>query len=98
MQTTYVVLFVVYCIAVFLIGLWAKTKNETLEQFLVANRDVGIFSTGMAYYSTAQSSSAFLGMVGWAYAFGWASSNYVSVPIAIGAILTWGLLSRRVWK
>jgi len=67
-----------------------------MEEFFVSKRDLGVFATGMAYYSTAQSSGAFLGMVGWAYSFGWASNNYVSVPIAIGAILTWGLLSRKI--
>ena len=52
----------------------------------------------MAYYSTAQSSSAFLGSCGWAYAEGWASNSYTSIPIALGALLTWGLLANRVHK
>lgn len=88
----------VYCVVVFLIGIWAKQKVGNMEQYLVADRDLGIFATGLAYYSTAQSSGAFLGTVGWAYTYGWASSNYVSIPIALGAILTWGLLSKRVHK
>ena len=98
MQTTYIVVFIAYCIIVFLIGIWAKQKTSSMEQYLVSNRDLGVFATGLAYYSTAQSSGAFLGTVGWAYAFGWASSNYVSIPIALGAILTWGLLAKRVHK
>ena len=98
MQATYIVVFLVYCVVVFLIGIWAKQKVGNMEQYLVADRDLGIFATGLAYYSTAQSSGAFLGTVGWAYTYGWASSNYVSIPIALGAILTWGLLSKRVHK
>lgn len=95
---TYIIIFIVYCIIVFGIGLWAQKKTDSMEQFFVSDRDLGVLATGMAYYSTAQSSGAFLGMVGWAYAYGWASNNYVSIPIALGAVLTWGLLARRVRK
>lgn len=98
MQTTYIVVFVAYCLIVFVIGLYAKQKVDTIGQYLVSDRDLGVFATGMAYYSTTQSSGAFLGTVGWAYAFGWASSNYVSVPIIIGGILTWALLAKPVRK
>lgn len=96
MQATYIIIFLLYCAISFGIGLWAKKGNNSLEQYFVSNRDLGIFATGLAYYSTAQSSSAFLGSVSWAYTDGWASNNYTSVPIAIGAILCWVLLSKRV--
>lgn len=93
--STYVVIFCLYCIVTFCIGIWAKKGTDTMEDYFVAKRDLGILPTAMAFYSTSQSSSAFLGMVGWAYTFGWASNNYISVSIAIGALFTWGLLS---WK
>ncbi|NLC10933.1 MAG: hypothetical protein GX767_01595, partial [Firmicutes bacterium] len=89
-------IFILYCIIVFTIGLWAKKSTNTMAEFFVSKRDFGVLATGVTYYATAQSSSAFLGMVGWAYAFGWASSNYVSVPIAVGGFLTWALLSWRI--
>ena len=64
MQTTYVVIFVLYCLVSLAIGLWANRKTASMESFLVADRNLGVLPTSMAYYSTAQSSSAFLGSVG----------------------------------
>lgn len=96
MQTTYVVIFVLYCGVSLAIGLWANRKTSSMEQYLVADRDLGVLPTSMAYYSTAQSSSAFLGSVGWAYAEGWVSNSYTSIPIAFGALLAWCLLAKRV--
>lgn len=96
MQTTYVVIFVLYCLVSLAIGLWANRKTASMESFLVADRNLGVLPTSMAYYSTAQSSSAFLGSVGWAYAEGWVSNSYTSIPIAFGALLAWMLLAKRV--
>lgn len=96
MQTTYVVIFVLYCLVSLAIGLWANHKTASMESFLVADRNLGVLPTSMAYYSTAQSSSAFLGSVGWAYAEGWVSNSYTSIPIAFGALLAWMLLAKRV--
>lgn len=94
----YLFVFIVYCVGMLFIGLWAKGQTSTLEDYFVAKRDLGALVTATAYYSTAQSSGAFLGMVGWAYTFGWASNNYVSVPIIIGAIVAWVLLARKMRK
>lgn len=96
MQMTYVTIFVLYCAVSLGIGLWANRRTSSMEQYLVADRDLGVLPTSMAYYSTAQSSSAFLGSVGWAYAEGWVSNSYTSIPIAFGALLAWFLLAKRV--
>ena len=94
----YVVVFVIYSISTLCIGLWANKKSKSVDSYFVADRNLGIVPTSMAYYSTAQSSSAFLGSCGWAYAEGWASNSYTSIPIAFGALLTWMLLANRVRK
>lgn len=94
----YVAVFCLYSILTILIGIWANKKSHDINSYYVADRNLGVLPTSMAYYATAQSSSAFLGSCGWAYAEGWASNSYTSIPIALGALLTWGLLANRVHK
>lgn len=45
MQTTYVVIFVLYCLVSLAIGLWANRKTASMESFLVADRNLGVLPT-----------------------------------------------------
>lgn len=92
----YTIVFVAYILFIVLIGLWAKTRTKDIADFFVGGRMLGPVVLSGTYYATAQSASAFIGMVGLAYAFGWAPQNYISIPIILGAVVNYMFLSKKI--
>lgn len=92
----YTIVFISYLLLLVAVGLWAKRRTKNITDFYVGGRILGPIVLSGTYYATAQSASAFMGMVGLAYAFGWAPQNYISVPIIIGAVINYLFLSKKL--
>ncbi len=65
-----VVTYMVLCIVV---GLWAMRRTKSTRDFFMAGRDIGIFVTGIAIFSSAMSGFGFVGGPGLVFSLGMSS-------------------------
>lgn len=80
------------CIAV---GLWAMRKTKTSKDFFMAGRDLGIFVTSIAIFSSAMSGFGFVGGPGLVYRMG-ISSLWIVISTTIGYAICFFLLGRKL--
>ena len=89
---TCVGLYMVMCIVV---GLWAMRRTKSTRDFFMAGRDLGIFVTGLAVFSSTLSGFGFVGGPGLVYRMGMASIWMVIVS-CIGYSLSFFVLGKRL--
>jgi Na+/proline symporter len=65
-----VLAYMVLCIVV---GLWAMRRTKSTRDFFMAGRDIGIFVTGIAIFSSAMSGFGFVGGPGLVFSLGMSS-------------------------
>ncbi|MDX1383654.1 MAG: sodium/proline symporter, partial [Thermoanaerobaculia bacterium] len=63
----FVILYMGICVWV---GLWALRRTKSTEDFFMAGRDLGIFVTGLAVFSSTLSGFGFVGGPGLVYRMG----------------------------
>ncbi len=78
------------------LGLIARRRAATYEQYMVGQRDIGPFITGCAIASTYLSGWATMGMMGVTYAVGWAGMWFAGVWTLFGIIPTIFLAARKL--
>ncbi len=89
---TFVVLYLGVCIGV---GIWALRRTKSTRDFFMAGRDLGIFVTGLAVFSSTMSGFGFVGGPGLVYQMG-LSSSWMTVTNAIGFCVAFYLLASRL--
>lgn len=87
-----VALYMVLCIAV---GIWALRRTRSTRDFFMAGRDLGIFVTALAVFSSTLSGFGFVGGPGLVYRMG-VSSLWMVVPAGIGYSCSFFLLAKRL--
>ena len=87
-----VALYMVTCIAV---GLWALGRTRSTKDFFMAGRDLGIFVTGVAVFSSTMSGFGFVGGPGLVYRMG-VSSLWMVICTSIGYSVSFYLLGKRI--
>jgi len=85
-------LYLLVCIGV---GLWALRRTKSTHDFFMAGRDLGIFVTGLAVFSSTLSGFGFVGGPGLVYRMGM-SSIWMVVCSSIGFVLSFYLLGKRI--
>ena len=85
-------LYLMVCIGV---GLWALRRTKSTHDFFMAGRDLGIFVTGLAVFSSTLSGFGFVGGPGLVYRMGM-SSIWMVVCSSIGFVLSFYLLGKRI--
>ena len=87
-----VVGYLAVCIGV---GLWALRRTTSTRDFFMAGRDLGIFVTGLAVFSSTMSGFGFVGGPGLIYRMGM-SSSWMTLTSALGFCVTFYLLGKRL--
>ena len=85
-------LYLIFCIAV---GLWAVRRTQSVKDFFMAGRDLGILVTGIAIFSSTMSGFGFVGGPGLVYSMGM-SSVWMVVTAAVGYAIGDFLLGKRL--
>ncbi len=78
-----------------MIGLVARRQTSNLDDFVLADRKMGIWATSISYEVTAYSGWLMLGFPGRAVQYGFAAI-WVGVACVIGDALNWVFISRRL--
>lgn len=84
--------YMLMCIGV---GLWAMRRTKSTKDFFMAGRNLGIFVTGLAVFSSTLSGFGFVGGPGLVYSRGM-SSIWMVVCSSIGFCLAFFLLGKRI--
>lgn len=80
------------------IGVYAvKSKQDTTEDYLLANRSVGPWFTALSAMATNNSGFMFVGFIGAVYAGG-VSASWVMIGWVFGDYLTWFFIHERLRK
>lgn len=88
----FVALYMAICVWV---GIWALRRTRSSEDFFMAGRDLGIFVTGLAVFSSTLSGFGFVGGPGLVYRMGM-SSIWMVICASIGYCLSFFLLGKRL--
>ena len=77
------------------VGIWALRRTKSSEDFFMAGRDLGIFVTGLAVFSSTLSGFGFVGGPGLVYRMGM-SSIWMVICASIGYCCSFYLLGKRL--
>ncbi|MCH1441096.1 MAG: sodium/proline symporter [Rubripirellula sp.] len=86
---------VVYFVLCIVVGLWAMRKTKSARDFFMAGRDLGIFVTSIAIFSSAMSGFGFVGGPGLVYRMG-ISSLWIVISTTIGYAICFFLLGKKL--
>ena len=94
---TVIITFLVFLLAFVVIGAYAaKHKREsTIDDYLLAGRDVGPWFTGISAMATNASGFFFVGLIGTTYTSG-ISAAWIMVGWTFGAYFTWFFIPERL--
>ena len=84
-----------YLVVCIVVGLWALRRTKSATDFFMAGRDLGIFVTGLAVFSSTLSGFGFVGGPGLVYRMG-TSSLWMVVCAGLGFVLAFFLLAKRL--
>jgi len=85
----------VYFLLCMAVGLWAMRKTKSTKDFFMAGRDLGIFVTSIAIFSSAMSGFGFVGGPGLVYRMG-ISSLWIVISSTMGYAICFFLLGRKL--
>lgn len=89
---SFVAVYMLVCVGV---GVWALRRTKSSQDFFMAGRDLGIFVTGLAVFSSTLSGFGFVGGPGLVYRMGM-SSMWMVICASIGYCLSFYLLGKRI--
>ncbi len=84
-----------YMLFTIMIGIWALRKTKSTQDFFMAGKDLGIFVTGFALFSSLLSGFGFIGGPALVYKMGM-SSTWMFVCVIMGFNLSFFLLAKRL--
>lgn len=97
-QVLLTISFVAYNVIIISIGLYsAKLKKNTSDDFVLANRELGPWSSALSASASSESGWVMLGLVGEAYLYG-AAAFWIVPGIAMGYIFNWFFLAEKLRK
>ena len=84
-----------YAVACLGVGLWALRRTRSSRDFFVAGRDLGVWVTGIAIFSSTLSGFGFVGGPGLVYRMGM-TSVWIVLTSVTGYVLAFALLGKRL--
>ncbi len=86
-----------YFLLCIVVGLWAMRRTQSSKDFFMAGRDLGIFVTSIAIFSSTMSGFGFVGGPGLVYRMG-ISSLWIVISTTIGYSISFFLLGNKLRK
>ncbi len=96
MTATYVT-FIVYLVAMFIVGVITYRMTHTLSDYIIAGRGLNKWVAALSAQASDMSGWLLLGLPGAAYASGMGQwSIWISIGLAIGTMLNWRYVAKRL--
>jgi sodium/proline symporter len=80
------------------IGVWATWRTQTVADFFVAGRSLGMFVMAIAAFASVQSGFGILGGTGMTFASGLVFVSGIGFAAVLGFGLAWFLVGRRLFE
>jgi sodium/proline symporter len=80
------------------IGVWATRRTQTVADFFVAGRSLGMFVMAIAAFASVQSGFGILGGTGMTFASGLVFVSGIGFAAVLGFGLAWFLVGRRLFE
>ncbi len=88
--------FIVYTVGIIAVGLYSsRLRRKTADDFVLANRELGPWTSALSASASSESGWVMLGLVGEAYLFGWAAL-WIVPGIAAGYLFNWFVIAERL--
>jgi sodium/proline symporter len=87
-----------YLVVTLGIGVWATRRTETVADFFVAGRSLGMFVMAIAAFASVQSGFGILGGTGMTFASGLVFVAGIGFAAVLGFGLAWFLVGRRLFE
>lgn len=94
-DTSTIIVFLIYLIAVLAIGIWAYKKNTDMGDFAIGGRRLGTFVTTLSAKATDSSQWVFFGLPGAFYVSGM-SNLWLIIGLTLGFYLSWKFIAGRL--
>ena len=98
-QNTTVILIVllVYKLALIGVGVWAQRRNESVQDFLIGDRQLGPIVAAVSYAASSSSAWTLLGMSGIAFTLGLSAVWFVIGSI-VGMVISWTFIAPKLMR
>jgi sodium/proline symporter len=93
--TASVVAFVLYLVAMLVIGVWFMRQNDSVADFAIGGRRLGTFTATLSAKATDSSSWVFLGLPGAFYVSGM-QNVWMIVGLTVGFYVSWRVVAGRL--
>lgn len=87
-----------YLVVTLAIGVWATRRTNTVADFFVAGRSLGMFVMAIAAFASVQSGFGILGGTGMTFASGLVFVSGIGFAAVLGFGLAWFLVGRRLFE
>lgn len=87
--------FIVYLIALIIIGIWSSKYNKSLEDFLIADRKLGSWPVAISAEASDMSGWLVMGLPGRAFMYG-VSAFWVALSVGFGTLFNWSVIAKRL--
>ncbi|WP_193072466.1 sodium/proline symporter [Brevibacterium sp. FME37] len=94
-DTSTIIVFLVYLIAVLAIGIWAYKKNTDMGDFAIGGRRLGTFVTTLSAKATDSSQWVFFGLPGAFYISGM-NNVWLIIGLTLGFYLSWKFIAGKL--
>lgn len=95
-DTGLIISFIIYTAGIVAIGLYSSLRRkETADDFVLANRELGPWTSALSASASAESGWVMLGMVGMAFSSG-LSTLWIVPGIAVGYLFNWFVLAEKL--
>ena len=98
-QNTTVILIVllVYKLALIGVGVWAQRRNDSVQDFLIGDRQLGPIVAAVSYAASSSSAWTLLGMSGIAFTLGLSAVWFVIGSI-VGMVISWTFIAPKLMR
>lgn len=90
-----VIVFALYLLILFLIGLLSRKATATKEDFYLGGRRIGVWVSSFSFVSAYYSSVVIIGGGGFGYKYGMATLWVAAINVLLGTTLAWIILGKR---
>jgi sodium/proline symporter len=98
LNTTVIVIAVLYLIICTGIGIWATKQTKTNRDFFIAGGNLGMIVMAMAAFTSLQSGFGLVGGAGLTFNGGLGFVTGLMITASLGVALTWFLIGKRMWN
>lgn len=92
----FIVTFILYLLTMLGIGLYFYSKTESLSEYVLGDRKLGIWGTSISAQASDMSGWLLLGLPGAAFTTGLSGSLWMALGLATGTYLNWKFIAKRL--